>query len=330
LAEGGFFQRPLPRQIEFARLNLTYTVTSKRKLQDLVQSGAVDGWDDPRMPTLVGLRRRGYTPEAIRLFCERIGISKASQWVEPSVLEQALRDDLDGRAARAAAVLDPLKLELVDFPESLEEPCTAPVHPHHPERGLRHFPLTRELWIERDDFQVQPQKGFFRLFPGNRVRLRYGFVIECTGYETDADGRVTKVLASYLPDSKSGTPGADRYKVKGNIHWVCARHGIPAEVRMYDRLFTEPLPDSGGRDYRECINPAAKRVVRAVVEPSLVHAAPDERFQFERHGYFVADRVDHRGDRPVFNLSVTLKDSWQGGQPAVPPRRAAPGAPAVA
>jgi glutaminyl-tRNA synthetase len=330
VAEGGFFQRPLPRQIEFARLNLTYTVTSKRKLQDLVQSGAVDGWDDPRMPTLVGLRRRGYTPEAIRLFCERIGISKASQWVEPSVLEQALRDDLDGRAARAAAVLDPLKLELVDFPESLEEPCTAPVHPHHPERGLRHFPLTRELWIERDDFQVQPQKGFFRLFPGNRVRLRYGFVIECTGYETDADGRVTKVLASYLPDSKSGTPGADRYKVKGNIHWVCARHGIPAEVRMYDRLFTEPLPDSGGRDYRECINPAAKRVVRAVVEPSLVHAAPDERFQFERHGYFVADRVDHRGDRPVFNLSVTLKDSWQGGQPAVPPRRAAPGAPAVA
>jgi glutaminyl-tRNA synthetase len=325
VAEGGFFQRPLPRQIEFARLNLTYTVTSKRKLQDLVQSGAVDGWDDPRMPTLVGLRRRGYTPEAIRLFCDRIGIAKASQWVEPAVLEQALRDDLDGRAARAAAVLDPLKLEIVDFPEALEEPCTAPVHPHHPERGLRHFPLTRELWIERDDFQVQPQKGFFRLFPGNRVRLRYGFVIECTGYEADADGRVTKVLASYLPDSKSGTPGADRYKVKGNIHWVCARHGIPAEVRMYDRLFTEPLPDSGGRDYRECINPAAKRVVHAVVEPSLVHAAPDDRFQFERHGYFVADRVDHRADRPVFNLSVTLKDSWQGGQATPAQRRPEPG-----
>jgi glutaminyl-tRNA synthetase len=310
VAEGGFFQRPLPRQIEFARLNLTYTVTSKRKLQDLVQSGAVDGWDDPRMPTLVGLRRRGYTPEAIRLFCERIGISKASQWVEPSVLEQALRDDLDGRAARAAAVLDPLKLELVDFPEALEEPCTAPVHPHHPERGLRHFPLTRELWIERDDFQVQPQKGFFRLFPGNRVRLRYGFVIECTGYETDADGRVTKVLASYLPDSKSGTPGADRYKVKGNIHWVSADHALPAEVRLYDRLFSVPNPGAGDRDYKLDLNASSKTVITAQCEPGLANASPEQRFQFERHGYFVADMHDSRPGAPVFNRAVTLKDSW--------------------
>jgi glutaminyl-tRNA synthetase len=309
-AEGGFFQRPLPRQIEFARLNMTYTVTSKRRLQELVQSGSVDGWDDPRMPTIVALRRRGYTPESIRLFAERIGVSKAHQWVDPSVLEQALRDDLDAKAARAFAVLDPLRLELVNFPETLEEPCTAPVHPHHPERGLRHFPLSRELWIEREDFQAQPPKGFFRLFPGNRVRLKHGFVIECTGFEADADGRVTKVLANYLPDSKSGTPGADGYKVKGNIHWVSVRHGVPAEIRMYERLFLEAHPDAGGRDYRESINPQAKRIVRAILEPSLANAGADVRFQFERHGYFVADLTDHRPEAPVFNLSVTLKDSW--------------------
>ncbi|MFZ4757912.1 MAG: glutamine--tRNA ligase/YqeY domain fusion protein [Burkholderiaceae bacterium] len=309
-AEGGFFQRPLPRQIEFARLNMTYTVTSKRKLQALVQSGAVDGWDDPRMPTIVALRRRGYTPESIRLFAERIGVSKAHQWVDPSVLEQALRDDLDGRAARAFAVLDPLKLELAEVPDDLEEPCTAPVHPHHPERGQRRFPLTRELWIEREDFQAEPQKGFFRLFPGNRVRLKHGFVIECTGFEADTSGRVVKVMARLMPDSKSGTPGADTYKVKGNIHWVSARHGLAAEVRLYDRLFTEPYPDSGERDYLESINPVAKRVIRAVLEPSLADAQPGDRFQFERHGYFVADRVDHRPDAPVFNLAVTLKDSW--------------------
>ena len=314
VAEGGFFQRPLPRQIEFARLNMTYTVTSKRKLQELVQSKSVDGWDDPRMPTLVGLRRRGYTPSSIRLFCERIGVSKASQWVEPAVLEQALRDDLDASAARAAAVLDPIRLELVNFPEALEEACSAPVHPHQPERGLRHFPLTRELWIERDDFMAQPAKGFFRLYPGNRVRLRYGFVIECTGFEADADGRVTKVLANYFPDSKSGTPGADLYKVKGNIHWVSVRHGLPAQVRIYDRLFTESHPDSGGRNPLDCLNPMALQVVHAYLEPSLAQAKPEDRFQFERHGYFVADRVEHSADRPVFNRAVTLKDSWGAGK----------------
>ena len=314
VAEGGFFQRPLPRQIEFARLNMTYTVTSKRKLQELVQSKSVDGWDDPRMPTLVGLRRRGYTPSSIRLFCERIGVSKASQWVEPAVLEQALRDDLDASAARAAAVLDPIRLELVNFPEALEESCSAPVHPHQPERGLRHFPLTRELWIERDDFMAQPAKGFFRLFPGNRVRLRYGFVIECTGFEAEADGRVTKVLANYFPDSKSGTTGADLYKVKGNIHWVSVRHGLPAQVRIYDRLFTESHPDSGGRNPLDCLNPMALQVVHAYLEPSLAQAKPEDRFQFERHGYFVADRVEHRADRPVFNRAVTLKDSWGAGK----------------
>jgi glutaminyl-tRNA synthetase len=314
LAEGGLLTRPLPRQIEFARLNLAHTVTSKRKLQELVKSGTVDGWDDPRMPTLVGLRRRGFTPASIRLFCERIGVSKAHQWVEPAVLDQALRDDLDDKAARATAVLDPLKLELVNWPAETEEPCTAPIHPHHPERGLRHFALTRELWIERDDFAIVPPKGFFRLYPGNRVRLRYGVVIECTGHETDAQGQVTRVLATVLPDSKSGTPGADQYKVKGNIHWVSASQGIEAEVRMYDRLFTDPNPDSGGKDYLASLNPSAKRVLKAFVEPSLGQAQAEDRFQFERHGYFVADRIDHRADRPVFNLAVTLKDS-RGGHP---------------
>ncbi len=318
-ADGGFVQRPLPRQIEFARLNMAYTVTSKRKLQELVQSQAVDGWDDPRMPTLVGLRRRGYTPESLRLFAQRIGVSKAHQWVEPTVLEQALRDDLDERANRATAVLDPLKLVLENFPADGSEACTAPCHPHQPERGQRHFPLTRELWIERDDFAITPPKGFFRLTPGQRVRLRYGFVIECTGYRTDEHGTVTAVTAQYFPDSKSGTPGADQYKVKGNIHWVSAEHGLAAEIRLYDRLFTDPNPDAGGRDYRASLNPQSKRVTQGFVEPSLASAQPDDRFQFERHGYFVADRRDHRPERPVFNLAVTLKDSWAGrAQPAKP------------
>ncbi len=312
LAEGGQLTPPLPRQIEFARLNLAHTVTSKRKLQELVKSGTVNGWDDPRLPTLVGLRRRGFTPAAIRLFCERIGVSKAHQWVEPAVLDQALRDDLDDKAARATAVLDPLKLELVNLPVDSQELCTAPIHPHHPERGLRQFALTRELWIERDDFSISPPKGFFRLSPGSRVRLRYGVVIECTGHETDAQGQITRVLATVLPDSKSGTPGADQYKVKGNIHWVSATQGIEAEVRMYDRLFTDPNPDSGGKNYLDSLNPSSKRVLKAFVEPSLGQAQAEDRFQFERHGYFVADRTDHRPDRPVFNLAVTLKDSRGG------------------
>jgi glutaminyl-tRNA synthetase len=313
VADGGFFQRPVPRQIEFARLNLTYTVTSKRRLQDLVASGTVDGWDDPRMPTIVGLRRRGYTPEAVRLFSERIGVSKANQWIDPGVLEQALRDDLDAKAPRATAVLDPLKLVLVNYPENLSEPCMAPVHPQDPSRGVRQLPFTRELWIEREDFAAQPPKGFFRLFPGNRVRLRFGYVVLCTGFESDEQGRVTRVLAEYLPDSRSGTAGADAYKVKGNIHWVSASHGIAAEIRLYDRLFSEPYPDAGGRDYRTALNPNAKRVLQAWLEPSLAHARPGDRFQFERHGYFVADRLEHSSERPVFNRAVTLRDSWQGG-----------------
>ncbi len=310
LSEGGFFDKPLPQQIEFARLNLTYAITSKRRLQELVQRGLVSGWDDPRMPTIVGLRRRGYTPAALQLFAERIGVSKADSWIDMGVLEQALRDDLEASAGRAIAVLDPLKLIIDNYPRDSSEPCHAPVHPQQPERGRREFPLSRELWIEREDFAEQPPKGYFRLFPGNRVRLRYGYVIECTGFDKDAQGHVTAVHAQYFADSKSGTPGADLYKVKGNIHWVSAAHACEAEVRLYDRLYREPHPDAGGRDHTAALNPDSLRVIRAQLEPSLAQAQPEDRFQFERHGYFVADRVDSTSGAPVFNRAVGLKDSW--------------------
>ena len=314
LADGGHFDRPLPQQIEFARLNLTYTVTSKRRLQELVQLKLVDGWDDPRMTTLVGLRRRGYSPEAIRLFCDRIGVSKADSWIDMGVLEQALRDDLEGKAGKAIAVLDPLKLVITNWPQDLVETCTAPVHQQHPQRGLREFPISRELWIEREDFAEQPPKGYFRLFPGNMVRLRYGHVIRCTGCEKDEHGNVTEVHAELMPDSRSGTPGADNYKVKGNIHWVSAQHALTAEIRLYDRLFNEPTPDAGGRDCKQALNPDSCRVVQAMLEPSLRDASPEQRFQFERHGYFVADRHDSKPGQPVFNRAVSLKDSWGSGK----------------
>lgn len=307
---GGFFAAPLPKQIEFARLNLTYVVTSKRKLQQLVTEQRVQGWDDPRMPTLVGLRRRGYTPESIQLFCERIGVSKSDSWIDYSVLEGAVRDDLDGRADRAVAVLKPLKLILDNVADDWEDACTAPVHPHHPERGVRRFPIHKTLWIEADDFMVDPVKGFFRLFPGNRVRLRYGYVIECTGFERNESGAVIAVRAQVLLDSKSGTPGADLYKVKGNIHWVSERAAVGAEVRLYERLFTEPHPDAGGRDFLTVLNPDSVHTVMAYLEPGLDGAEPEARFQFERHGYFVADRRAHSAATPVFNRITTLKDSW--------------------
>ncbi|ALK96148.1 glutaminyl-tRNA synthetase [Massilia sp. WF1] len=316
LAEGGFFQRPVPRQYEFSRLNLTYVVMSKRKLRQLVDENIVSGWDDPRMPTIVGLRRRGYTPESIQLFCERIGVSKADGWIDMSTLEGALRDDLDPKAPRAIAVLRPLKLIVDNFPEGGLVECSAPVHPHHPEMGARSFPFTKELWIEQEDFMETPTKGYHRFTPpvdgkpGARVRLKYGFVVECTGYDKDADGKVTAVHVNYFEDSKSGTPGADNYKVKGNITWVSASHGFAAEVRLYDRLFSDPNPDAGGRDFKELLNPNALETVTAFLEPGLKAAEPDQRFQFERHGYFVADRVDSQPGKPVFNRVTTLKDSW--------------------
>jgi glutaminyl-tRNA synthetase len=310
LTEGSFFKKPLPHQYEFARLNLTYAITSKRKLLQLVEENIVDGWDDPRMPTIVGIRRRGYTPEAIQLFAERIGVAKADSWIDMSTLEGALRDDLDPKAARLVAVLNPLKLIIDNFSETASEDCTAPVHPHHPERGNRHFKLSRELWIEAEDFMEVPSKGYFRLFPGNKVRLRYGFVIECTGCDKDANGNVITVHCNYFADSKSGTEGSANYKVKGNIHWVSAAHAIEAEVRLYDRLFTDAHPDAGGKDFKQALNADSKTVVTAYLESGAELAKPDEKFQFERHGYFVADRVDSTAGKPVFNRITTLKDSW--------------------
>ncbi len=311
----GLVASPRPHQYEFARLNLTYVVTSKRKLAQLVAEHHVDGWDDPRMPTLVGLRRRGYTPESLRLFTDRIGVSKADSWIDYSVLEQALRDDLDTRAPRAMAVLDPLKLELTNWAEIFgsaahAEPCSAPVHPGHPEMGRRQFDLTAQVWIEREDFMELPPKGYHRLTPGGMARLKYGFVVRCTGCEKDAEGRVTKVLAELLPDTKSGTPGADAVKVKGVVTWVSASHGAPAQVRLFDRLFTEAHPDAGGRDFLAVLNPQSKQIVQAYIEPALAAAPAGAAFQFERHGYFVADRVDHASGQPVFNRTTTLKDSW--------------------
>ena len=315
LAEGGLLARPLPHQYEFGRLNLSYVVTSKRKLRQLVEEGHVDGWDDPRMPTLVGMRRRGYTAESIRAMVESTGASKTNSWIDYSVLDGCLRGDLEGKAARAMAVLDPLPLKLGNYADifgSLEhrEPCSAPAHPHLPELGTRQFSLGPTLWIEREDFMEVPVKGYHRLYPGNKARLKYGYVIECTGCEKDAEGRVTAVLANLVPDTKSGTPGADAVKVKGVITWVGAHEAVPTELRLYDRLFTEPQPDAGERNFLELLNPAAKRVTRGYLEPSLAGAQPEQKFQFERHGYFVADRVDHRADAPVFNKITGLKDGW--------------------
>ena len=313
LAEGGLLARPLPQQIEFARLNLTYVVLSKRRLIQLVAEGHVEGWDDPRMPTLAGARRRGYTAEGFRSFAERIGVAKADSWIEYSVLEDAMREDLNARAERRIAVLDPVKLVIDNYPAGQEEACEAPNHPQKPELGKRAVPFCGELWIERDDFTEAPPKGYFRLFPGGSVRLRYGYVIKCTGCEKDADGNVTAVHCEYLPETKSGTPGAEAVKVKGNIHWLSARHAHAGEVRLYDRLFAAPHPGRE-RDFLEDLNPDSKRVITAQLEPALAHARPEERFQFERHGYFCADRRDSKPGAPVFNRALTLRDSWAAGR----------------
>ena len=315
LGAGGLITTPPPRQYEFARLNLTYVITSKRKLKQLVDQQVVTGWDDPRMPTIVGLRRRGYTPESLQLFAERIGVSKADSWIDYSTLEIALRDDLDPKAARAMAVLDPVKMVITNWDEVMGaghlEPCSAPVHPHDADRGRREFMFGRELWIERTDYEDTPPKGFFRLFPGNKVRMKYGYVVECTGASRDAAGALVEVQAKLIPDTRSGTPGADSVKVKGNITWVGVADGVQAEVRLYDRLFSVPQPGAGEQDFLEEINPDSLKVVTTYVEPSLGRAKPDAKFQFERHGYFVADRKDHgTGERPVFNRVTGLKDSF--------------------
>ena len=315
LADGGLLARPLPHQYEFGRLNLTYVVTSKRKLRQLVEEGHVNGWDDPRMPTLVGMRRRGYTPESIRNMVESSGVTKANAWLDYSVLDGYLRADLEGKAARACAVMDPLKLKFTNYAEifgslDFRDPCSAPAHPHLPELGTRQFSFGPELWIDREDFLEVPVKGYQRLYPGNKTRLKYGHVIECTGCEKDADGNITAVLATIVPDTKSGTPGADAIKVKGVITWLGVHDAVPAEIRLYDRLFTEAQPDGGGRDFLEVLNPKSKQVMQGYVEPSLAAVAAGTPFQFERHGYFVTDRVDHRNEKPVFNRISGLRDNW--------------------
>ena len=314
LIEGRLISAPPPRQYEFARLNLTYVITSKRKLAQLVHEQRVQGWDDPRMPTLVGLRRRGFTPQSIQAFAERIGVTKDYAWIDYSTLEGCLREDLDPQAPRAMAVLDPLPLVITNWDDLMGDGaldlCSAPVHPHLPELGKRQFTFGSHLWIERSDYEESPPKGFFRMFPGNKVRLKYGHVVECTGALKDDQGKVTEVQARLIPDTKSGTPGSDTVKVKGVITWVSAHDGIEAEVRLYDRLFSDPQPDAGGKDFLASLNPNSLKVVQALVEPGLAQAKAAQHFQFERHGYFVADRVEHSSERLVFNLAVGLKDNW--------------------
>ena len=309
LADCGLLLQPLPQQIEFARLNLTYVVLSKRKLIQLVEEGHCTGWDDPRMPTLAGARRRGYTAPGFRAFVERIGVSKADSWIEYSVLEDCMRDDLNASAERRIAVLDPLKLVIDNYPADRVEACHAPNHPHQPQLGRRRLDFSRELWIERDDFAETPPKGYFRLFPGNSVRLRYGYIVKCVGCDKDAAGRVTAVHCEYLPETLSGTPGAEKVKVKGAIHWLSAAHSRPGEVRLYDRLFRVPHPGREG-DFLADLNPDSSRVVTAQLEPALMDAGPGARFQFERNGYFCVDSRDSGAGSPVFNRAVTLKDSW--------------------
>ncbi|BEP43538.1 glutamine--tRNA ligase/YqeY domain fusion protein [Variovorax sp. V15] len=314
LAEGGLVASPHPRQYEFARLNVTHVLTSKRKLRQLVEEKYVDGWDDPRMPTIAGLRRRGYTPEALRLFCERSGTTKSGGWIDYASLEAALRDTLDPVAPRAMAVLDPVKLVITNWGELMGgddalDNCSAPVHPHHPEMGQREFKLGREVWIERTDYEEVQPKGFFRLFPGNKVRLKYGHVIECTGGTKDASGRFVEVQATLVPDTKSGTPGADAIKVKGNITWVAAADAVQAEVRLYERLFAEAHPGSG--ELLEELNKNSLEVCSAFVEPSLAKAEPGVGIQFERHGYFVLDaKASAAAGKPVFNRAAGMRDSW--------------------
>jgi glutaminyl-tRNA synthetase len=300
-----------PQQIEFARGNLDYTVMSKRKLMALVQDGLVDGWDDPRMPTLAGLRRRGFPPAAIRTFWERAGVTKQNSVIEFSVLEGSVREELDANAPRRMAVLDPLKLVISNLEETHEESIEFANHPKNPDFGTRHVPFSRELWIERDDFAEIPPKGFHRLVPNGEVRLRNVGIVRCEELVKNDDGSIREVRCTLDPTTRHGLPGADR-KVKGTIHWVSARHAIAAEVRLYERLFTTPDPDdtSDGKSYAEHLNRDSKRIVHGWLEPSLVETAPEANVQFERLGYFVADRHDYSRAKPVFNRTTTLRDSY--------------------
>ena len=299
-----------PKQIEFARLNLTHTLLSKRKLLQLVQEGHVAGWDDPRMPTLAGLRRRGYTPAAIRDFCERIGVGKVDSTVEIAHLEHCLREDLNLHAPRRAAVLRPLKVVIENYPAGEVEWLEAANHPQDPAAGTRPVPFTRELYIEASDFLEDPPKKFFRLGPGREVRLRYGYYITCTGVVKDATGAVVELHCTYDPATRGGD-SPDGRKVKGTIHWVSAPHAVAAEVRLYDHLFPMPYPALEEAPLAELLNPASLEVLTGCrIEPALAQAAPGSGFQFERHGYFCVDPVDSIPGHPVFNRTVSLRDTW--------------------
>ena len=300
-----------PRQIEFARLGINYTVMSKRKLRKLVEDGRVAGWDDPRMPTLCGLRRRGYTPHSIRSFCERIGVAKAASTVEYAFLEHCLREDLNDSATRTMAVLHPLRLTVTNYPKGQTEIFEVENHPNHPEMGKREIPFSRDLWTEQDDFMEEKVGKFFRLFPGNEVRLKGAYVVKCTGCVKDADGNVTEVLCEYDPASRGGDP-ADGRKVKSTIHWVEANEAVDAEVRLYSNLFTDPDPDAADKDFLECLNPDSLEILTGCkIERSLAAAKAPESYQFMRLGYFCPDNKDSTPEHPVFNRSVSLKDSYK-------------------
>lgn len=309
--QGMPLQAAKPRQIEFSRLNINYTVMSKRKLMELVQSGLVDGWDDPRMPTLLGLRRRGYTPASLRLFVDRLGVSKVNSVIDFSVLEGCLREDLDAAAARRMAVIEPLQLVITNLDDNHAESLAFPNHPKDESFGTRQVPFSNRLWIEQDDFAEVPPKGFKRLVPGGEVRLRGAGIVRCDEVIKDAAGEVTQLLCTLDPESRPGMEGANR-KIKGTIHWVSAAHAVAAEIRLYDRLFSVADPDDGsdGKSYDDHLNRESRRSVTGYVEPAAAGATPEQAFQFERLGYFVADRQDHTAERPVFNRSVTLRDIW--------------------
>ena len=304
-----------PQQIEFARGNLDFTVMSKRKLMALVNDGLVDGWDDPRMPTLTGVRRRGFPPAAIRAFWERAGVTKQNSTIEFSVLEACVREELDAHAPRRMAVLDPLKLVLTNLDHAHEETIAFANHPKNADLGTRAVPFSNEVWIERDDFAEVPPKGFHRLVPGGEVRLRGIGIVRCDEVIKDAAGGIAELRCTLDPETRAGLPGADR-KVKGTIHWVSARHAVAAEVRLYERLFNvaNPDDDSDGKTYADHLNRDSKRVVRAWLEPAAAAAEPEHNLQFERLGYFVADRHDHSATAAVFNRTVTLRDSWSAAR----------------
>jgi glutaminyl-tRNA synthetase len=300
-----------PRQYEFGRLNTSYTVTSKRKLKQLVDDRIVTGWDDPRMPTIAGMRRRGFTPGAIRHFCDMVGTTRSDGVVDVAMLEHAIRDDLNRSAPRAMCVLRPLRLILRNLPDG-HVPLTAPAHPDREDLGTRSLPFSAELYIDAEDFREEANKKFKRLVLGKRVRLRNAYVIEAVDVEKDAAGEITAVIADVIEGTLGADP-ADGVKPKGVIHWVEAGSAVRATVRLYDRLFTDPAPDRGGANFLEFLNPDSLRVIEgALVEPGLAQATPEDRFQFEREGYFVADRFEHMAERPVFNRTIGLRDVWAG------------------